>query len=140
MLVFAEKLFLKKLLDRIPAFFSRLYLLLIVLIGWVFFYHIDMGEGLQFLGVMFGRAYAFTNSEVSILFRSNALFLVLAVIASTPLAKRLFEAVKAYFQGNRTRVAFMDRVFKPVINIFILVLSLAFLVGQSYNPFLYFRF
>ncbi len=31
-LVFAEKLFLKKLLDRIPAFFSRLYLLLIVLI------------------------------------------------------------------------------------------------------------
>ncbi len=139
-LVFAEKLFLKKLLDRIPAFFSRLYLLLIVLIGWVFFYHIDMGEGLQFLGVMFGRAYAFTNSEVSILFRSNALFLVLAVIASTPLAKRLFEAVKAYFQGNRTRVAFMDRVFKPVINIFILVLSLAFLVGQSYNPFLYFRF
>lgn len=138
--VFAEKLFLKKLLDRIPAFFSRIYLLLIVLVGWVFFYHIDMGEGLRFLGVMFGRAYAFTNSEVSILFRGNALFLVLAVIASTPLAKRLFEAVKAYFQGNRTRVVFMDRVFKPVINIFILVLSLAFLVGQSYNPFLYFRF
>ena len=138
--VFAEKLFLKKLLDRIPAFFSRLYLLLIVLIGWVFFYHIDMGEGLQFLGVMFGRAYAFTNSEVSILFRGNALFLVLAVIASTPLAKRLFEAVKTYFLGNRARVVFMDRVFKPVINIFILVLSLAFLVGQSYNPFLYFRF
>ncbi|NLI38150.1 MAG: MBOAT family protein [Clostridiaceae bacterium] len=138
--VFAEKLFLKKLLDRIPAFFSRIYLLLIVLVGWVFFYHIDMGEGLRFLGVMFGRAYAFTNSEVSILFRGNALFLVLAVIASTPLAKRLFEAVKTYFLGNRARVVFMDRVFKPVINIFILVLSLAFLVGQSYNPFLYFRF
>lgn len=138
--VFAEKLFLKKLLDRIPAFFSRIYLLLIVLVGWVFFYHIDMGEGLRFLGVMFGRAYAFTNSEVYILFRGNALFLVLAVIASTPLAKRLFEAVKTYFLGNRARVVFMDRVFKPVINIFILVLSLAFLVGQSYNPFLYFRF
>ena len=138
--VFAEKLFLKKLLDRIPAFFSRIYLLLIVLVGWVFFYHIDMGEGLRFLGVMFGRGYAFTNSEVSILFRGNALFLVLAVIASTPLAKRLFEAVKTYFLGNRARVVFMDRVFKPVINIFILVLSLAFLVGQSYNPFLYFRF
>lgn len=138
--VFVEKLFLNKVLERIPAIFSRIYLLLVVLIGWVFFWHTDLGECFRFIGVMFGNAYAFTNSEVSLLFRSNALFLVIAVIASTPLAKKLFEAMKAYFEDNRERVAFMDRVFKPVINIFILVLSLAFLVGQSYNPFLYFRF
>lgn len=48
--------------------------------------------------------------------------------------------MKAYFEGNQGGIAFMERVFKPVVNIFILVLSLAFLVGQSYNPFLYFRF
>jgi len=138
--VLIEKLFLKKLLDRLPSVFSRLYTLLVVLIGWVFFYHTDMSQGLRFLGVMFGKAYAFTNSEVSILFRSNVIFIVIAAIASTPLAVRLFTAIKNYFQDNRARVAFIDNVFKPVINILILVLSLAFLVGQSYNPFLYFRF
>ncbi|NLW02233.1 MAG: MBOAT family protein [Clostridiaceae bacterium] len=138
--VFIEKIFLKKILDRLPSVFSRLYTLLVVLIGWVFFYHTDMGQGLRFLGVMFGKASAFTNSEVSIVFRSNAVFLIIAAIASTPLAVRLFNAIKACFKDNRARIAFMDNVFRPVINILILVLSLAFLVGQSYNPFLYFRF
>jgi len=140
LLILMEKLFLKKLLDRMPPVFSRLYLLLAVLIGWVFFWHTDLGEGFRFLGVMFGRAYAFTNSEVSIIFRSHAIFLLIAAIVSTPLAKKMFETMKAYFEGNQGGIAFMERVFKPVVNIFILVLSLAFLVGQSYNPFLYFRF
>jgi len=136
----AEKFFLKKILDRLPSVLSRIYTLLVVLIGWVFFYHTDMGQGLRFLGVMFGNAASFTNSEVSIIFRSNAVFLAIAAIASTPLAVRLYGAIKDYFSDNRARVAFMDYVFKPVLNILVLVLSLAFLVGQSYNPFLYFRF
>lgn len=137
--IFLEKLFLKKTLDRLPGI-SNLYLILVVLVGWVFFYHTDITEAFRFIGVMFGNAYAFNSGEVSLIFRSNIIFIVIAAVASTPLAKNLFAAMKNYFGENQTRVAFLERCFKPVINIFILVLSLAFLVGQSYNPFLYFRF
>jgi len=139
-LIYAEKLFFRKVLERIPRVFSHLYLILAVLVGWVFFYHTDISQALRFLGVMFGNASAFTSSEVSLTFRSNAIFLIIAAVASTPLAKKAFEAIKKSFQGNRARVAFLDNVFRPAVNILILVLSLAFLVGQSYNPFLYFRF
>ncbi len=136
----AEKWFLGKIFDKIPGLFSRIYLLLVMLVGWVFFYHTDLSEAFRFLGVMFGKAEAFTNSEVTIIFRSNFLFISIAVIASTPIIKNLFVILKRYLGNNSRMESFMDDVFKPVINVVILILSIIFLVGQSYNPFLYFRF
>jgi len=136
----AEKWFLGKFLDKIPVFFSRMYLIIIMLVGWVFFYHTDLSEAFRFIGVMFGNAASFTNSEVSLVFRSNAVFMVIAAIASTPIIKKLFEAVRNYTRSVMGMEKFMDGVLKPVVNIAILVVSIIFLVGQSYNPFLYFRF
>lgn len=138
--IFIEKLFLNRLFERIPAFFTRIYLIIVVLVGWVFFYYTDLDKAFRFLGTMFGKAPAFTNSEVSILFGSNAIFMIIAAIACTPIIKNLFARVRDYISGVPERAAFADKVFKPVMNIFILVLSIVFLVGQSYNPFLYFKF
>lgn len=137
-LIVVEKLFLGKVLEKIPAVFSRIYLIMMMLIGWVFFYHTDMSEAFRFLGVMFGNASSFVNSEVTIVFNTNLVFLIVGIIASTPLVKIGFNAMKKYL-GLRM-ASFMDGIFKPVVNIFILVMSIIFLVGQSYNPFLYFRF
>jgi alginate O-acetyltransferase complex protein AlgI len=138
--ILLEKLFLGKLLGKIPAVFSRIYLLLLVIIGWVFFYHENLSEAFCFLGVMFGKAASFTSGEVSILFMSNLIFLIIAIISATPLLKKLYEKARAYFAKSPGKVAFLDNVFKPVVNILVLVLCLVFLVGESYNPFLYFRF
>ncbi|HPJ21883.1 MAG TPA: hypothetical protein PLH18_05975 [Clostridia bacterium] len=111
-----------------------------MLIGWVFFYHTDLSEAFRFLGVMFGNAGSFTGSEVSLVFRENLIFIALAVIASTPVVKILFNRLKKYLSTNTGMEVFLDDVFKPVVNVAILILSIIFLVGQSYNPFLYFRF
>ena len=138
--ILLEKLFLGKLLERIPAVLSRLYLLLLVIVGWVFFYHEDLSEAFRFLGVMFGNAASFTSGEVSILFMSNLIFLIVGIISATPLLKWLFEKARVYLAKSPGKVAFLDNVFKPIVNIFVLVLCLVFLVGESYNPFLYFRF
>jgi alginate O-acetyltransferase complex protein AlgI len=136
----AEKLFLAKFFKKIPAAFSRVYLLVVMLVGWVFFYQLDVGEAFRLIGVMFGAAERFTSSEVTIIFRENLIFMAIAAVACTPMFKKLFVMLKRYL-GTDTRMdVFMDRAFKPVVNIFILVLSIIFLVGQSYNPFLYFRF
>ncbi|MFO7611662.1 MAG: MBOAT family O-acyltransferase [Clostridia bacterium] len=136
----AEKLFLGKIFEKIPAVFSRIYLLIVVLVGWVFFYHTNMAEAIRFIGVMFGNAASFTNSEVSLIFRGNLVFIVVAVIAATPIVRKAFAVLKDYFGSDTRMPTLMEGVFKPALNIFILVMSIIFLVGQSYNPFLYFRF
>lgn len=136
----AEKLFLGKIFEKIPVIFSRIYLILVVLVGWVFFYHTDMTEAFRFIGVMFGNAASFTNSEVSLIFGGNIVFIAVAVIAATPIVKKVFAVLRNYFGSDTRMPLLMDRLLKPALNIFILVLSIIFLVGQSYNPFLYFRF
>lgn len=144
LLLLVEKLFLNKLFDKIPAIFSRIYLWAAVIIGWVFFYHTDLSQAVRFLGIMFGvNAVSVSGPEVSIYFWNNAVFLIIAFIASTPALKWVYEKVKSRCEtpgANGKGLVAIDTFVKPAFNICVLVLSIIFLVGQSYNPFLYFRF
>ena len=133
LLILLEKTFLLRVFEKLPALLSRLYLWAAVLVGWVFFYHLNLDEALQFLAVMLGiKACAFTGPEVAIHFLNNALFLVIAVLGCTPAANYLVERC-----GGSPA---LSRALRPLANIIVLLLSIIFLVGQSYNPFLYFRF
>ncbi len=144
LLLLVEKLFLNRLFEKIPAIFSRIYLWGVVLVGWVFFYHTDLSRAVSFLGVMFGvNAVSFSGPEVSIYFWNNAVFLIIAFIASTPALKWVNQKVKARSERHGAKgkaLAAIDAFIKPAFNICVLILSIIFLVGQSYNPFLYFRF
>ena len=60
--------------------------------------------------------------------------LVLAAVGSTTLPVRVFNAVESRL-GDKAAVA-----LRSVGVAVLLLLSVAFLVGDSYNPFLYFRF
>lgn len=142
-LIFLERKFLLGVFERLPAIVSRLYLWAAVLVGWVFFYHADLGQALRFLGIMFGvNAAAFSGPEVSIHFLNNAVFLTAAAVGCTPAMKLLRERARMFLNlnGRRDGVFVVDALLKPLANIAVLVLSIIFLVGQSYNPFLYFRF
>lgn len=139
-LLFIEKLFLKKLFEKIPAIFSRIYLWVAVLVGWVFFYHTDLSQAVRFIGIMFGMNNAATSSpEVSIHFWNNAVFLVIAFIGCTPAFKLLYQRIKTRTEKGKG-IMVLESFAKPVFNICILILSIIFLVGESYNPFLYFKF
>jgi len=140
-LIVLEKKFLLRLFAKLPAIVSRLYLWTAVLAGWVFFYHVDLGEALEFFGIMFGvKASAFSGPEVAIHFWNNALFLLVAAVGCTPVLKYLGGRVKGLFPGKPEGMMVVHKVLQPLANMAILVLSIIFLVGQSYNPFLYFRF
>jgi len=139
-LLVIEKAFLIKLLEKLPGIVARLYLWLVTLIGWVFFYHNDIGEAFRFLGIMFGAgAKGITSPELSIHFWNNAVFLIIALVGCTPLFSGIFRKLEV--EGNRGKFIWFIEVFgKPVFNIAVLVLSVIFLVGQSYSPFMYFKF
>ncbi|NLX63408.1 MAG: MBOAT family protein [Clostridiaceae bacterium] len=139
-LLVIEKAFLIKLLEKLPGIVARLYLWVATLVGWVFFYHNDIGQAIKFLWIMFGTAAnGITSPELSIHFWNNAVFLVIALIGCTPVFSVIFRKLKG--EGNRGKLIwFIEEFGKPVFNMAVLVLSVIFLVGQSYSPFMYFKF
>ena len=132
-ILFIEKLFLLKALDKLPKFFRHVYALLLIVIGWVIFASDDVSVLLPFLGSMFGANGAVGGMDVYTLLTKAAL-LVICCIASTELPKKLF--LSATGEMNE-KAAF---TLKSVLTIALLALSMILLIGDSYNPFLYFRF
>lgn len=131
LLIFLERKLYGRFLEKLPALFQHLYLIVAVLVGWVFFYYTDLSVGLQYLGIMFGVGGAlFIDAVTSIHLSQNMLFICFAAILSTP-----------FLKGIAARSIGTFKVDLHVIwNVALLLLSTILLVGQSYNPFLYFRF
>lgn len=132
-ILFIEKLFLLKALDKLPKLFRHVYALLLIVIGWVIFASDDVSVLLPYLGSMFGANGAVGGMDVYTLLTKAAL-LVICCIASTELPKKLFLSAAG---AMSEKAAF---TLKSVMTIALLALSMILLIGDSYNPFLYFRF
>lgn len=133
-----EKLFLGKVLDGLPKLFSRIYTGLVVLFGWVLF-------SLETMDGIWGYLKAMFNLNQGSLLDAKGLYLggeylillVVAAVASTPMISGWIEKLK----NSRTGYAMAAyRLGEKVIPPALLLLSIAYIVEASYNPFLYFRF
>lgn len=130
-LLMLEKAFLLKWLDKAPAAVSHIYTMLLVVIGWALFAIDDISQLGSYLGVMFGVGGAGCISpQVLYYLRSYGPMLVILLIACLPLGKQLFAKLP---EKLRT-------VLVPILIVFVLLISTAYLVDSTYNPFLYFRF
>lgn len=139
LLIAIERLWLLSSLEKLPRLVSHFYLVLIALVGWVFFYFTDLPDAMQFLRVMFdwaGRPWV--DGQLAIQFTSNALFFLAAIIFATPFWRRLPRLVGNWADGYGAQVA--GALGRPLVNLLLLLASTIMLVGQTYNPFLYFRF
>jgi len=135
-----EKLFLGKILDKIPSIFSRLYTLIIVFFGWVLFKFENLPTLITVLKGMFcGNANSFTSYETDIDFKSHIFLLIVAVFACLPIAKLVKGILKSISRKSKNSAIFVT-VCRAAYPCTMLLLSTAMLVGDSYNPFLYFQF
>lgn len=132
-ILFIEKLFLLKALDKLPKFFRHVYALVLIIIGWVIFASDDVSVLLPYLGSMFGANRAIGGMDVYTLL-TKAVLLIICCVASTELPKKLFLSAAG---AMNEKAAF---TLKSVLMIALLALSMILLIGDSYNPFLYFRF
>lgn len=132
-ILFIEKLFLLKALNKLPKFFRHVYALVLIIIGWVIFASDDVSVLLPYLGSMFGANGAIGGMDVYTLL-TKAVLLIICCIASTELPKKLFLSAAG---AMNEKAAF---TLKSVLMIALLALSMILLIGDSYNPFLYFRF
>ena len=128
-----EKVWLHKPLQRAPRAVQHLYSLLLIVFGWVIFALTDFGAIGNYFAALFG-AHGGADSETLYLLTTNLILLVIAGVASTRLPARLAERlVQRMHPAGQTAV-------KCVFYAGVLLMCIAFLVGDSYNPFLYFRF
>ena len=136
-LLVIEKLFLLKVLKKIPAVFGHCYALLAAVIGWAIFYVTDMERLGYLLSVMFGRSgAALTDLQLTITIQNNIFWLIAAAVFCIPIT----QLIKAKVQTLPEEKQAICHGCAAVMNVAILFLCTALLVGQSYNPFLYFRF
>lgn len=131
LLLILEKFVLKKFLDRLPSFVQHIYTLFIIIIGWGLFYFTDVGQLGEFMVDLFNFGNGICGNQAFNLIMSNLTMLIIAAVASTPLATML------YTRFEHTRFMWIP---ETLYCMGVLAVSTASLVNQSYNPFLYFRF
>lgn len=133
-LLIIEKLFLLKYLNKAPSFIGHIYAVICILIGWVFFAFEDISQGLDYLKVMFSGASAFVTNETMYQMISYLPLLLICLVASTPVGKILYGKLKKLKNSTLTSLVSISGMLA------VTVLSTAYLISGSYNPFLYFRF
>lgn len=136
-LLMMEKLFLLKLLNKLPRFIQHFYTMFCVILGWGLFAFDSLSQGLSFIGAMFGlhgNALADTTS-IYLLYTNLILFAVL-ILASTDYPKKWFHKLSDKLSKKPAIPASTQSILLAAV----FFLCVAFLVDASYNPFLYFRF
>ena len=130
-LLIIEKLWLGKVLEKLPAFVNHIYVLFIVVLSFVVFNAAGLKGVVSDLGGLFGAGgIPLVSSEAVYYLRSYAVAIAAAIIGATPIPKLLYNKLT-----EAPKV-----VLEPLATGVLLVLSTALIINGSFNPFLYFRF
>ena len=129
-----EKLFLGKILDKIPTIFARLYTIVMFVIGWAIFVLDDLKFRSDFVkALLFQAKQGLVDKHTAYLLISFAVLLLVAILGSTSIPKK----IKSKLLDKRPNVrSICELIFVATV----LIVSIAFIVSDTYNPFLYFRF
>lgn len=134
-LVYLEKKILFRVLNKIPKIFSHIYLIVALLVGWTLFYFTDVNRAFEYIKILFGFTNnEFTNNELKLVFINNIYWILIAIVASTP----IYPYLKQYI--GQSRIKSFGQVVEVSLNAVIMICCTSMLIASSYNPFLYFRF
>lgn len=126
-LIIIERMGFLKLLEKSPNFIQHGYLLIVVMISWVFFALENQTQIAVYLKAMFGMGNAgILNTETLYHLSNYGVMLLIGAVFATPYMNQLKKYIKPWMLY--------------IFYIGILVLSTAYLVDSTFNPFLYFRF
>lgn len=170
-ILIAEKLFMLRLLQGLPRWMGHLYAIVLILVGWVLFAFEETGDIAAYLGAMFGGSGVWADRHTGYLFYTNAILLLLLVLASlrwrrfhTTSANEAGRGVGEQTDGEAGNAAEGEpagkQVGQPALgnapaearanalyqvaglawHALLLLMSVAYLVDATFNPFLYFRF
>ncbi|VYT66221.1 MBOAT family protein [Clostridium tertium] len=121
-LIYLEKLFLSKILNK-NVLLSHFYTIILLLIGWCIFAITDLSTLKLYITRLFSLDL---NLDYLYYLRNYLIIIIICVLFSTPVVMRFYNNIR--------------KSIKTIIIFTLFLLSIAYLVDSSYNPFLYFRF
>lgn len=131
-----EKIFLNKFMEKLPSFIRRIYVLFIVMILFIIFSSDNMSVALSNIKGLFGmNGEAFINDYTLHYLKSYLPVLIIALFGATPFIKILIDKLRKNKYINS-----IINILEPILIVMILVVVTSYLIDNSYNPFLYFRF
>ncbi len=131
-----EKLWLGKYIEKMPNIIRRLYVLFIVMISFIIFNANTMKIALNNIAGLFGaNSISFINDYTIYYLKSYFITIVIGIIGATPLIKNIIEKLKEKTIFNK-----IINVLEPIVMVGMLFIVTSYLIDNSYNPFLYFRF
>lgn len=131
-----EKIFLNKFMEKLPSFIRRIYVLFIVMILFIIFSSDNMSVALSNIKGLFGmNGEAFINDYTLHYLKSYLPVLIIALFGATPFIKILIDKLRKNKYVNN-----IINILEPILIVVILVVVTSYLIDNSYNPFLYFRF
>ena len=122
---------LNRVTERLPRLLRWLIAFALVTVSWSIFYYTDLGSVAQAFGALFGVGISGLSDAASIaVLRSYGIWALGAFALSLPLVPAVAGKLPGKLRG----------ALGIVLTLLIFAASLLFLIGQSYNPFIYFRF
>jgi len=135
LLIWIERAFLQRVLDKLPGFVSHGYLLFAAVFGWAIFYFTDLGKLFDFISVLFGSAgHDLWTFQVTDAITGHLWWVILAIICCMPVYGFVLERAKRRFSPPSLLW------IQGIVALLLFTVSVVLLVGKTYNPFLYFRF
>ena len=129
-----EKYILSPVLDKLPSVVRHIYSIVLVVIGWVLFFSPSLGGAARYLGMMLGAgAHGVADRESLYLLTTNLVLWIILIIGSTPLTDVRYQHMLRQKKWNTT-------LLNGIVYAVLFILCIAYLVTETYNPFLYFRF
>ena len=131
-LLIVEKAFLENILKRLPKILSRMYVLFIVMISFIIF----SGESVaqittNITGLFATNGRSIISPESVYYFKSYLTVLIIGIIGSAPILKNLLQ---------KEKIKKIVNILEPVFLLIILIICTSYIIDDSFNPFLYFRF
>lgn len=131
-----EKIFLNKFMEKLPSFIKRIYVLFIVMILFIIFNAENMSVALTNIKGLFGmNGEVFVNDYTLHYLKSYLPLLIISLFGTTPFIKILIDKLRKNKYANN-----IINILEPILIVIILVVVTSYLIDNSYNPFLYFRF
>ena len=131
-LLIIEKLFLEKILKKLPKFLSRIYVLIIVMISFIIFNGENFTQIMQNIGGLIGiGGIPLVSKESIYYFKSYFVVIAVGIVGAAPIFKNITNNKKIHKGIN---------ILEPIFLLVILLLSTSYIIDGSFNPFLYFRF
>lgn len=124
--------------QRMNKVVGHIYTLFVVNLCWVLFRADDLYQAGRFIMNMFGlNKNGFINDLFILLIRENWVYLLAGLFFATPVVRHINEYM---YENTQSRLSRLLSVAYPIVILFLVILSISYLMSGTYNPFIYFNF